>query len=146
MTALQQALQEKIKGQIVFGKDIEEKFLTDFVGSHVGYANAYIKVLDEDDIQNALKLAYLHKASVVIRGAGTNLVGSTIPEGGIVLDVSGLNRILDLDDENLTVTVEPGVKLCDLIAYVEERGYMYAPDPAEKEASIGGNVATNAGG
>lgn len=146
MSALQQALQEKIAGQIVFGPDIEEKFLTDFVGSRIGYAEAYIKALNEEDIQNALKTAYLYKVPVVIRGAGTNLVGSTIPEGGIVLDVSGLNRILELDEENLTVTVEPGVRLCDLIAYVESRGYMYAPDPAEKEASIGGNVATNAGG
>lgn len=146
MTVLQDALKASIKGSLSFDNEIEEKLLTDFVGSHIGHAEAYVKAQDENDIQVALKIAYQNKAPVVIRGAGTNLVGSTIPEGGIVLDVSGLNRILELDKENLTLTVEPGVKLCDLISYVESRGFMYAPDPAEKEASIGGNVATNAGG
>ena len=81
-----------------------------------------------------------------MRGAGTNLVGSTIPQGGIVIDVSGLNRILELDEDNRTIVVEPGVLLCHLQAYVEERGLFYPPDPAEKNATIGGNIATNAGG
>lgn len=146
MSDLQQLFDGRIKGSVVYGADIEQKYLTDFVGAHVGFADAYIKVLDENDVQTALKIAYENKIPVVVRGAGTNLSGCTIPEGGIVLDVSAMNHILELDEENLTVTVEPGVILRDLIEYVEKRGYLYAPDPAEKGASIGGNVSTNAGG
>ena len=93
-----------------------------------------------------MKIAYANKLNVTISGAGTNLAGSTIPDGGVVLDMSGMNKILKLDEDTLTITVEPGVILKDLIKYVEDRGYLYAPDPAEKGASIGGNVSTNAGG
>lgn len=146
MRELKEELKDTVKGLVVFDNDIEQQYLTDFVGSRIGYAQAYVRVADEEDIQNTLKIAYAHKTPVVIRGAGTNLVGSTIPEGGIVLDVSLLNKILELDEENLTLTVEPGVKLREIYEFVEAKGYMYAPDPAEKEASIGGNVATNAGG
>lgn len=66
--------------------------------------------------------------------------------GGIVLDFSLMNKILELDEENLTVTVEPGVLLMELSAFVEEKGLFYPPDPGEKTATIGGNVSTNAGG
>ena len=81
------------------------------------------------------------------RGAGTNLVGSTIPtKGGIVLDLSRMDRVLELDRDTMTITVEPGMLLQNLQAYVEERGLFYPPDPGEKAASIGGNISTNAGG
>ncbi|MGN0901683.1 MAG: FAD-binding oxidoreductase [Succinivibrio sp.] len=137
---------DAVKGEIFYGDEIEKKYLTDFVGAHVGHADVYVRVKDEEDVQNVLKIAYKNRLNVVVRGAGTNLSGCTIPDGGVVLDVSLMNRILDLDEENLTVTVEPGVLLKDLIAFVESKGYLYAPDPAEKSASIGGNVSTNAGG
>lgn len=141
MRELKEELKDTVKGLVVFDNDIEQQYLTDFVGSRIGYAQAYVRVADEEDIQNTLKIAYAHKTPVVIRGAGTNLVGSTIPEGGIVLDVSLLNKILELDEENLTLTVEPGVKLREIYEFVEAKGYMYAPDPAEKEASIGGKTS-----
>ena len=57
-----------------------------------------------------------------------------------------MNHILELDEDNLTLTVEPGVLLMDIYEYVEPKGYFYAPDPGEKSATIGGNIATNAGG
>src|SRR5574344_1235796 len=146
MSELETLLRSKIKGQLLFAKEIETKYLTDFVGARVGTADAYVKALDEEDVKNTLVIANSTRTPVVVRGAGTNLTGSTIPEGGIVLDVSGMNRILNLDEETLTVTVEAGVLLEDLIEDVEASGYLYAPDPAEKNASIGGNVSTNAGG
>ena len=62
-----------------------------------------------------MKIAYANKLNVTIRGAGTNLAGSTIPDGGVVLDMSGMNKILKLDEDTLTITVEPGVILKDLI-------------------------------
>jgi len=57
-----------------------------------------------------------------------------------------MNRILELDDENLTLTVEPGVLLMDIAKFVQDHDLFYPPDPGEKSASIGGNISTNAGG
>ena len=80
------------------------------------------------------------------RGAGTNLVGSTVPGGGIILDLSRMNRILDIDPATFTATVEPGVLLKDFQARVESLGLFYPPDPGEKASTLGGNISTNAGG
>lgn len=57
-----------------------------------------------------------------------------------------MNRILELDTETMTITVEPGLLLQDLQSYVEEHNLFYPPDPGEKASSIGGNISTNAGG
>ena len=74
-------------------------------------------------------------------------MGSTVPiKGGILLDLSRMNRVLELDEDTMTLTVEPGILLQDVQAYVEARGFFYPPDPGEKASSIGGNISTNAGG
>ena len=94
-----------------------------------------------------MKYAWENEIPVTPRGAGTNLVGSTVPQrGGIVLDVSLMNHILELDEDTMTAVVEPGIFLEDFQKYVEERGLFYPPDPGEKQSSIGGNISTNAGG
>ncbi len=81
------------------------------------------------------------------RGAGTGLVGSSVAiEHGIMIDSSLMNHILELDEENLTITVEPGVLLMELAAYVEDHDFFYPPGSGEKSATIGGNISTNAGG
>ncbi len=67
-------------------------------------------------------------------------------EGGILLETTKMNKILELDTSNLTVTVQPGVLLMDLAAFAEENDFLYPPDPGEKSATIGGNISTNAGG
>ncbi|MBR4184375.1 MAG: FAD-binding oxidoreductase, partial [Clostridia bacterium] len=84
---------------------------------------------------------------VVVRGSGTGLVGGAVALcGGIMLDTSRMNRILELDNENLTVTVQPGVLLMELADFALKNDYLYPPDPGEKSATIGGNISTNAGG
>lgn len=134
------------EAQVQPGDEVDARLLTDFLGYEKGHAQVYVKAACAEDVRAAVAFACEHRMSVTVRAAGTNLVGSTIPLGGLVLDVSGMNRILELDEENRTITVEPGVLLCDLQAYVEERGLFYPPDPAEKHATVGGNIATNAGG
>jgi glycolate oxidase len=57
-----------------------------------------------------------------------------------------MNKILELDEENLNLTVEPGVLLMEILKYVQEHDLFYPPDPGEKTATIGGNINTNAGG
>jgi len=85
---------------------------------------------------------------VIPRGAGSGFTGGTLPtQGGIVLVLSQMDKILDIDTENLTAEVEPGVVTAELQRQVEKKGLFYPPDPASKEFStLGGNVAECAGG
>ncbi|GAA2707483.1 FAD-binding oxidoreductase [Actinoplanes palleronii] len=100
------------------------------------------------DVQAVLKGAQETRTKVVARGAGTALTGATAAgEGVLVLDLSGLNRILDVRPADGVAVVEPGVITADLDRAAAAHGLRYAPDPASLELStIGGNIATNAGG
>lgn len=126
---------------------IPPEFLSDTLGRRKGEASALVFVKSTEEVSKVLQYAHANKIPVTPRGAGTNLVGSTVPvDGGIILDLSQMNRILELDTETMTITVEPGLLLQDLQAYVEEHNLFYPPDPGEKASSIGGNISTNAGG
>lgn len=126
---------------------IPPEFLSDTLGRRKGEASALVFAKSTEEVSKVLQYAHANQIPVTPRGAGTNLVGSTVPvDGGIILDLSQMNRILELDTETMTVTVEPGLLLQDLQAYVEEHDLFYPPDPGEKASSIGGNISTNAGG
>ena len=126
---------------------IPPEYLSDTLGRRKGSAAALVFAKSTEEVSKVLKYAHANRIPVTPRGAGTNLVGSTVPvDGGIILDLSQMNRILELDTESMTVTVEPGLLLQDLQAYVEEHDLFYPPDPGEKASSIGGNISTNAGG
>lgn len=132
--------------RIVF-EDIEPRFLSDNLGRLKGRADVLVFPVSQIEVSRMLKYAHENRIPVTPRGAGTNLVGSTVPEeGGIILDLSRMNRILELDRETFTATVEPGVLLKDFQAFVEGEGFFYPPDPGEKESTLGGNISTNAGG
>lgn len=131
----------------VITEKIEKKYLSDNLERRIGSAKAVIFPVSTQEISELLKYAYANQIPVTPRGAGTNLVGSTVPRGdGIVVDVSLMNHILELDEKTFTATVEPGVVLQDFQTFVESKGLFYPPDPGEKKASIGGNISTNAGG
>lgn len=133
--------------RIKIGDEIDKLYLTDTFGHMHGTAAALFQPISTEEVSHILKYAYEHKLPVTPRGAGTNLVGSAIPRGkGILLDLSLMNHILEIDEETFTATVEPGILLKDFQTSVENMGLFYPPDPGEKEASIGGNIATNAGG
>lgn len=131
----------------VITEKIEKKYLSDNLERRIGSAKAVVFPVSTKEISELLKYAYANQIQVTPRGAGTNLVGSTVPRGdGIVVDVSLMNHILELDEKTFTATVEPGVILQDFQNFVESKGLFYPPDPGEKKASIGGNISTNAGG
>lgn len=136
------------KERLIFDADIPEKYLSDALGRRKGTADALVFPLTTQEVSSVLRYAHENRIPVTPRGAGTNLVGSTVPlkGGGILLDLSRMNRVLELDTDTMTLTVEPGILLQDVQAYVEERGFFYPPDPGEKASSIGGNISTNAGG
>ncbi len=126
---------------------IPPQYLSDTLGRRKGTASALIFAKSTAEVCGVMRYAHAHRIPVTPRGAGTNLVGSTVPvQGGIILDLSRMNRILELDRDTMTATVEPGVLLADFQQYVEAQGLFYPPDPGEKQSSIGGNISTNAGG
>ncbi len=101
-----------------------------------------------DEISKIMKIANENLIPVTPRGAGSGLSGGAVPlYGGIVIASDKMNRILELDMENLTITVEPGVITKEINEYLEEYGLFYAGYPMSMETCyIGGNVAENAGG
>lgn len=131
----------------IVAHDIPEKYLSDTLGRLKGEAAALVFPQSTEEVSKILKYAHKHDIPVTPRGAGSNLVGSTVPvDGGIILDFSRMDKVLELDENTMTITVQPGLLLQDLQKYVEERGLFYPPDPGEKASSIGGNISTNAGG
>lgn len=133
--------------RIFFSDNIEPKYLSDTLGRKKGNASALVFPTTTKEVSSILKFASENNIPVTPRGAGTNLVGSTVPrDGAIIIDLSLMNHILEIDKENFTATVEPGVILEDFQKHVESLGLFYPPDPGEKRASIGGNISTNAGG
>ena len=106
-----------------------------------------VRPRDVGTIAKLLAFANEKRIPVTPRGAGTGLSGGCIPiYGGIVLSLERMNRILEIDGDNFVAIVEPGVVLSDLRNQVEEQGLYYPVYPGEGTATIGGNVATNAGG
>ncbi len=104
---------------------------------------------DEDDVRRILTYCNAHKIVITARGAGSGFTGGALPKnGGIILAIEKhMNRILNVDMENMLATVQPGVVNKDLQRHVEALGLFYPPDPASEEYStLGGNVSENAGG
>jgi len=101
-----------------------------------------------DQVSGVVKAAKRANVPIVPRGSGTGLAGGAVPaEGGIVLSLARLNRILKIDLQNRIAIVEPGVINLDVTKAVAKDGFFYAPDPSSQAAcSIGGNVANNSGG
>jgi len=101
-----------------------------------------------DEVAASVELANREKIPIVPRGAGTNLAGGTIPiQGGIVLSLTRMTQILEIDTVNVVAVVQPGVVTGRLQAEVAKKGLYYPPDPASlKVTTIGGNVGMNAGG
>ena len=135
------------KDRVFTGDEISHDFSHDELAGIQAMPEVLVEVASTEEVSNIMKYAYEHNISVIARGSGTGLVGAVVPIfGGIMLNMSKMNKILELDEENMVVTVEPGVLLMELSKFVEDYGLFYPPDPGEKTATIGGNINTNAGG
>lgn len=101
-----------------------------------------------EQVSEIMRIASQYVIPVVTRGSGSNLCGGTTPvSGGIVMVMHRMNRIIEIDMENLTATVQPGVITGEFITHVEELGLFYPPDPSSmKISTIGGNIAECSGG
>ena len=111
-------------------------------------AQALVFPESTEHVSRVLAYADRNRIPVTPRGAGTGLSGGAVPAcGGILLSFEKMNRILELDCENLTVTAEPGVVTAEINRAAAKHRLLYAGDPCSGDASfIGGNVAENAGG
>jgi len=133
--------------RINVGDEVSYDYAHDELGGIEKKPDVLIFVTSTSEVSKIMAYAYKENIPVVVRGSGTDLVGAAVAlEGGIMICTKLMNHILELDESNLTVTVEPGVLLMELQAYVEEHDFFYPPDPGEKSATIGGNISTNAGG
>jgi glycolate oxidase len=101
-----------------------------------------------EEMQAIVRICHLNRIPIVARGSGTGLSGGALPvKGGVVIGLSRMNRILEVDIPNARVVVEPGVTNAAITAAVSPYGYFYAPDPASQiVCTVGGNVAENSGG
>ena len=110
--------------------------------------DAVVLPMNTGQVSAVMAYAHEHGIPVVPRGAGSGLTGGSIPvNGGVVISLERMNKIVELDTENLCAVVETGVKTAQLQAAAAQEGLFYPPDPASKDFStIGGNIAENAGG
>ena len=143
-----EALKAAVPGRISVNGDINEDFSHDEMPI---YGKAMPEVVAEclttEEVAAVMKLCNENRVPVTPRGAGTGLTGGAVAiHGGVVLSTTKMNKILSYDTENMVVRVQAGVLLNDLAEDAAKQGFLYPPDPGEKFATLGGNVATNAGG
>jgi glycolate oxidase len=146
--ALEALTQSLGSDSVVSADNIPSQYNTDRTSNRSGYCDMLIIPSSAEEVAKALSICNRFLIPVTPRGAGTGVTGGAIPVcGGAVLSLEKLNRIIEIDEENLIATVEPCVTTGALQKLVLAKGLFYPPDPASlEECSIGGNVAESAGG
>lgn len=135
--------QEHVKRREVLSED----FSHDELAGIRAYPEVMVEPVSAEQVSAIMKHAYERCIPVTPRGQGTGLVGGAVPvREGILLNLCQMNKVLELDEATMMLTVEAGVLLMDIYKYVEPYGLFYPADPGEKSATIGGNINTNAGG
>ncbi len=138
-----------IVGKDNFYTDKSDKITHSYDATQKSYLpDVVVYVESATQVSEIVKIANTHLIPVLARGAGSGFTGGSLPvRGGIVLVLTKMDRILDIDTENLIAVVEPGVVTSELQRKVEKLGLFYPPDPASKDfCTLGGNVAECAGG
>ncbi|RDW21289.1 FAD-binding oxidoreductase [Oceanobacillus arenosus] len=134
--------------RLLQGDQISDVYKKDTYVADVAEVQAVALAKTTDEVVMLVNYAIEQDLKIIARGAGTGVAGAQVPIHGdeLIIDVSQMKQIIGLDEATMTLTVEPGVPLSEIQEYVESRGYFYPPDPGSKHSTIGGNVATNAGG
>ncbi len=143
-----QEFKKIVPGKVYEKEEMNEDYFHDEMPIYgKGIPEVVIDATSTEDIAAIVKLCFSNNVPVIPRGAGTGLTGAAVAlHGGVLLDMSKMNQILDYDRENFVVRVQSGVLLNDLAEDAKRQGLLYPPDPGEKFATLGGNVSTNAGG
>jgi len=122
-----------------------EVFLVD-AANYKGHCDAVYFPESEVEIISIIKNANKNRTKITIAGNGTGLTGARVPEGGIVISMSKMNKIIELNTQHRFALVQPAVTLRDIQTTVSKNNLFYPPDPTEQDSFIGGNIATNASG
>ena len=125
--------------------DILENYTSDASNLH-GNADCLFIPESIEEIKEAIETCRTNSWQISTSGAGTGLVGGRVPFGGAVISMEKLNKIISLNPDKRTVKVETGITVTDLDREIRNHGFFFAPNPTEKNSSIGGNIATNASG
>ena len=143
-----EAFKKIVPGKVFTGDEINADYSHDEMPIYgKGAPTVLVEATTTEDVAAIVKLCYENSIPVIPRGAGTGLTGAAVAlHGGVMIDMSKMNKILEYDKENFVVRVEAGVLLNDLAEDAQKQGLLYPPDPGEKFATLGGNVSTNAGG
>lgn len=136
------------KERVLTGDDINEDFTRDEMTEYGTFApGVVLTVMSTKEVSDILRYCNEQRIPVTPRGAGTGLCGGCVAiYGGVLLDVSQMKRLVEVDKVNMTATVEPGLMLMEFQKLLEGTGLFYPPDPGEKSATVCGNIMTNAGG
>ena len=126
--------------------DIIKSYFEDYSGLLGGHADKVILPVDEKETRDCLLEASAKKVPVTISGGGTGVTGARIPFGGWVIATERFNKIIEINEQASTATLQPGVRLSDLENELSKKGLIYLPDPTEPNAFIGGTISTNASG
>lgn len=132
--------------------DLEGVYAYSFDCAHIPFSKEYPAIVvfpqQTNQVSEILKIANKHKIPVIPRGAGSNHAGGCAPvQGGIILHFSHMNKIIEINNHNLTCRVQPGVVVGDLQKEVKEKGLFFPPDPSNLAVStIGGGIALSSGG
>ncbi|MCD8019180.1 MAG: FAD-binding oxidoreductase [Clostridiales bacterium] len=137
-----------VSDHVTTGADINEDYAKDEMPIYgTRMPDLAVQPRTTEEVAAVVKICYENNIPVTPRGAGTGLAGGAVPlYGGVLIDLIRMNQILSYDMENFVVNIQAGVLLNDLAEDCSSRGMLYPPDPGEKFACVGGNVATNAGG
>ena len=136
------------KERVLTGDSISEDFARDEMTEYGTFApGVVLTVMSAREVSDILRYCNEQGIPVTPRGAGTGLCGGCVAIfGGVLLDVSQMKRLVEIDKVNMTATVEPGLMLMEFQKLLEGTGLFYPPDPGEKSATVCGNIMTNAGG
>ena len=133
---------------VVSNTDSKRPFECDALSVYKEMPRLVVMPASTEEVQKVMRLCSDHRVPVVVRGAGTGLSGGALPHpDGVLLTLTRLSRIIDIDPEARMARVQPGVRNLEISEACDQYGLFYAPDPSSQIAcSIGGNVAENAGG
>ncbi|MDX1796198.1 MAG: FAD-binding protein, partial [Hydrogenovibrio sp.] len=148
MNVVQELLKSFSSEKVITDNEQKAPFECDGLSAYREKPLAVVLPESVEEVKTALAICRKHQTPVISRGSGTGLSGGSLPlKDGIVLGLTKMNQILEIDPLARTAVVQPGVRNISISQAVESHNLYYAPDPSSQVAcSIGGNVAENSGG
>ncbi len=133
---------------VLYTKQIPERYFYDESTIYSALPDAVFLPSSTDELNSLITIAKEERINIIPRGMGTGVCGGAVAiNGGIVVSLERMNKIIDLDEKNMLIVTQPGVITGEIKNHLANYGFYYPPDPQSYESSsIGGNVATNAGG